>query len=472
MLFDSLNYWVFFAVTIVVLASLTDRASRVGLVIFSLIFYGCWNPWFVLLLGGSILANFGFGLWIEGAAVHRRKAAVTTAIAFNLSLLGFFKYSSLLVGTLGGLFRFQDPAFIAHIVLPVGISFFTFEGIAYAVDIYRRQTPATRNLTNFAVFMSFFPHLIAGPIIRPANFFPQLEKRRSLTSEDTKWGLTQIIKGLLKKIVFADFFAPIANDYFSHTAATGSTIPAGIGVLAFTFQIYFDFAGYTDIARGCARLLGYDFPSNFERPYLSANITEFWRRWHISLSTWLRDYLYIPLGGNRAGAIRTYLNILIVMFLGGLWHGASWNFALWGLYHGFLLLGHRLWSTRIKPRVNFAASAQAWKATKPLAVAFTFLVVVLGWIPFRAPDFSSTLKVIRELNFGGVRPFLTSNPAFIVLVALPLFYCLIDPRRKTEKWVESRASLFTTALLITIALVVIEIFGQFGLKVPFIYFQF
>ncbi len=470
MLFDSFNYWLFFGLTIVVLAALADRAARIGLVLFSFVFYSFWNPWFTLLLGGSILANFLFGLWIDQAAESRRRTALIAAIIFNLSLLSFFKYYGFLVGALGQLFRFDPHSILLHIILPVGISFITFEGIAYAVDVYRRDTPAVRNLTNFAVFMSFFPHLVAGPIIRPAHFFPQLATRKPLSNPDVKWGVLQISKGLVKKIVFADFFGPIANAYFSHGTYNNQTVPAVCGVLAFSLQIYFDFAGYTDIARGCARLLGYEFPPNFERPYLSENITDFWRRWHISLSSWLRDYLYIPLGGNRNGLARTYINIIIVMTLGGLWHGASWNFALWGLFHGSLLLLHRLWINSTKGWIG-----PRWQTNwfiRSGAVILTFALVSIGWIPFRAADFPSTLKTLTELGSGDILQFLRSTPAFLVLALIPLTYCLGDSRRKIENWLSNRATLFTVAIVTTLLLIIVTLFGQFGLQVPFIYFQF
>ena len=220
------------------------------------------------------------------------------------------------------------------VVLPVAISFYTFEAIAYNVDVHRGDVKARASLLDFALFLSFFPHLLAGPIIRPAHFFPQVAGRPVPNGEDISWAALQIFKGLIKKNVFADNFAAIANPYFNGGSGHAGAWTAWIATFAFSMQIYFDFSGYTDIARGCARLLGYEFPPNFERPYLAKDITQFWRRWHISLSTWLRDYLYIPLGGNRNGAVRAYVNVMITMALGGLWHGANWNFVAWGVYHG------------------------------------------------------------------------------------------------------------------------------------------
>lgn len=471
MLFDSFSYWVFFSVVLVALSSLSDRLGRLALVLAGFIFYSFWNPRFSLLLGGSILANYLFGLWIGTTGETRRRTAVTLAIVFNLSLLCLFKYYTFFIDSAARLLAGANlNPWRLDITLPVGISFITFEGIAYAVDVYRRDTPPVRSLTNFGVFMSFFPHLVAGPIIRPAHFFPQLDDRQPLRDSMVKWGVVQVLKGLIKKMIFADYFAIIANAYFSHNLFISQPVPAALGVLAFSFQIYFDFAGYTDIARGCARLLGYDFPSNFERPYLSYNITDFWRRWHISLSTWLRDYIYIPLGGNRRGPLKTYINIIIVMALGGLWHGASWNFVIWGLYHGVLLLCHRAWIGLFtdRPLVNYPFG---W-LLNIASMLLTFIAVTVGWVPFRAPDFSATLRTLTELSSRGITHFLEANPAFTVLCLLPALYCFVDSTRRLERWLTDQAPLVVVAVFAAMALVLVETFGQFGLQVPFIYFQF
>jgi alginate O-acetyltransferase complex protein AlgI len=348
MMFDTLQFWLFFAATMVLLALLRDRPAKVALVAASYVFYGFWDARFCLLLAGSTAVNYAFGRLIDAREGKARKRMVAFALIFNLALLAFFKYTNFFIDSFAATFGVDPTGLALNIILPVGISFFTFEGIAYAVDVYRRQLRAVRDPVDFSLFIAFFPHLVAGPIIRPTDFFPQLAQRPPLTSEDSRWGMREILKGLIKKVAFANYFAPIADAWFGGGQYHGMAVPAWVGVFAFSLQIYFDFSGYTDIARGCARLLGYRFPPNFERPYLSANITEFWRRWHISLSFWLRDYLYISLGGNRVSMPRTYVNLLIVMGLGGLWHGASWNFAIWGLYHGFLLIGHRLWRQAIE----------------------------------------------------------------------------------------------------------------------------
>ena len=470
MMFDTFQYWLFFAITLIVLALLRPRPAKVMLVVASFVFYGFWDWRFCALLALSIVANYLFGIAIDRREGKARKRAVTLAVAFNLTLLGFFKYANFFIDSFAALFGLDPNGLMLNIVLPVGISFFTFEGIAYAVDIYRRQMHAVRDPVDFALFVSFFPHLVAGPIIRPMDFFPQLAQRVALTSEDSRWGLREILKGLIKKVAFANWFAPIADAWYSGGLYQDATVPAWAGVLAFSMQIYFDFSGYTDIARGCARLLGYRFPPNFERPYLSANPTEFWRRWHISLSFWLRDYLYISLGGNRRGVSRTYINILIVMGLGGLWHGASWNFGIWGLYHGFLLVWHRLWRKAVTAVGIAKLIDKPWLT--PLWVGLTFVIVTLGWIPFRAPDFASSMATFDALLQPMDWSFAAMHPAILIVPIGTLLFCLIDHKRRWQDWLVERASLPAVALVAALAVLFLEVFAQVDVQVPFVYFQF
>jgi len=462
MMFDTFHYWAFFAAVLVLLAVLRDRPARIALVLASYVFYGAWDWRFCLLLAGSTFANYLFGRAIQAREGAARKRVLVAAIVFNLALLGVFKYFDFFLGSFALLVGADPANWVLGIVLPVGISFFTFEGIAYATDVHRRQLPAVRSPLDFALFIAFFPHLVAGPIIRPTDFFPQLQRRATLFSEDARWGLREILKGLIKKVAIADWFAPIADAYFGATPYQDLAVPAWAGVLAFSMQIYFDFSGYTDIARGCARLLGFRFPPNFERPYLAANIAEFWRRWHISLSSWLRDYLYIPLGGNRHGRLRTSLNLLITMGLGGLWHGASWNFALWGLYHGALLVAHRGMKRVLPPLPKLA----------PLWIACTFVLVTLGWIPFRAPDFASTRATFAALLQPWDGAFLQAHPAIVGVPLLVLAFCLIDRGRRVQDWLVQRAPLPAVALVAAFAVLLLEIYAQLGRSVPFVYFQF
>lgn len=470
MLFDTMQYWLFFAASLVLLATLRNGPAKLVLVALSYVFYGFWDWRFCLLLAGSTAANYLFGVAIDRREGQARKRAVTWAVVFNLAVLGFFKYFNFFTDSFAALFGIDPSGMLLNIVLPVGISFFTFEGIAYAVDVYRRQLPAVRSKRDFALFISFFPHLVAGPIIRPMDFFPQLAQRPPLTSEDSRWGMREILKGLVKKIALANYFAPIADAWFSGGQYAGAAVPAWAGVLAFSMQIYFDFSGYTDIARGCARLLGYRFPPNFERPYLSADITDFWRRWHISLSFWLRDYLYISLGGNRVSVPRTYVNLMIVMGLGGLWHGASWNFLVWGLFHGSLLILHRAWH-RVLGGVGLGWISGA-RALQPFWVLCTFVLVTLGWIPFRAPDFAATRDTFVALAQAPDFAFAGAHWGIWLIPLLSLVFCLVDRGRRLQDWLVQRAPLLLVAAIGALTLWLLEVFARIDTQVPFVYFQF
>lgn len=470
MLFDSLSFWVFFGAVLSLVAALRPSRAKWVLVAASYLFYAFWDVRFVLLLGGATLANYLFGLWIDAREGAARRRVVAAAIVANLTVLAVFKYFNFFVDTLHALTGFPVNGMMLQIVLPVGISFITFEGIAYAVDVYRRELRAVRNPLDFMLFVSFFPHLVAGPIIRPIAFMPQIGRPLLLSDEDARWGLREILKGLFKKVALANYLAPLADAYFHNTPYDRSAVPAWVGVLAFSLQIYFDFSGYTDIARGTARLLGFQFPSNFERPYLSRDIAEFWRRWHISLSSWLRDYLYIPLGGSRHGSARTYVNLLIVMGLGGLWHGASWNFALWGLYHGALLCAHRLWrsclaGTHWQARIDHPLVA-------PPAIAVTFILVTLGWVPFRAPDLASTVATLKALWVVPDIRFLAEHPGLVLIALGSLAWCLLDRDRRVQDWLVQRASWQLAAACGGLAAVALEVFARVDARIPFVYFQF
>jgi D-alanyl-lipoteichoic acid acyltransferase DltB (MBOAT superfamily) len=471
MLFNSFAFWIFF--TAVALANYTVPAcwSRVVLVIASFAFYGMWNPSLMLLLAGCVVFNYVTGVAIGRLQGRRARALVTLAVAANLGVLGLFKYYGFVAGTVTNLLHLPEDALVLRIVLPVAISFYTFEAISYNVDIYRGKLKARTSLVDFALFMSFFTHLVAGPIIRPAHFFPQLTGRPVPSGDDIGWGVLQVTKGLIKKTVFADNFAIAANSYFNAQVGHDGMLAAWVGTLAFSMQIYFDFSGYTDIARGCARLLGYEFPPNFERPYLACNIAEFWRRWHISLSTWLRDYLYIPLGGNRRSTARTYANLLITMGLGGLWHGASWNFVIWGLYHGALLVLYRVWhQVRGEARGSRTSSIR-----NALGVAFTFVLVTIGWVPFRAPDFAATWQVLGELFAGSVRVEMKVPNEFVVLLSVAIVWLVLDRDRRLQAWLGRGVGMLGTLKVssaLALALLALELFSRSDILVPFIYFRF
>jgi len=468
MLFNSFPFWGFFAAVLLLAYGVPAAWSRLVLVLASFIFYGVWSPRLVLLLAGCVVFNYATGILIGAKPGRRARVWLAVAVTANLGLLALFKYYGLLSQSVAGLVGVPADAFALHIVLPVAISFYSFEAISYNVDIYRGHLAARKNLIDFALFISFFPHLAAGPIIRPGHFFPQLSRRHLPDGEEIGWGSVQIVKGLIKKIVFADHFALIANAYFSFQVGHAGLIGAWIGTLAFSMQIYFDFSGYTDIARGCAMLLGLRFPANFERPYLSADITEFWRRWHISLSTWLRDYLYIPLGGNRLGGARTYANLIVTMGLGGLWHGAAWNFVLWGLYHGALLALHRAWRGRSGPAFRGPAG-------HPAGICLTFLLVTLGWVMFRTPDFATSWLVFGELFAGDTRVHPNMPSDMFVLLAACALWLVLDRDRRLQSWFYRGGGVSATLKIssaLALSLMALEMFSNTSIAVPFIYFQF
>jgi len=392
MLFHSYAFFLLFTITAAVYWSMKNDARRVlCLVLASVVFYANWNP----LLVSLVLFTAAFDFFIaqrieEETSVRRRKLLLVVSLLVSLGLLAFFKYTNFLLDSGWSLlhcFGFEPSRTVLKIVLPLGISFYTFETISYVVDVYRGNIKAERNLLNYALFLMFFPHLIAGPIVRPGHFLPQVRRRKYLNWERVQLGVRLFLFGLIKKAVIADQLATLVDPVFANPAAWSSAT-IWLAVFCYAVQIYCDFSGYSDMAVGVAHALGYHLPENFNMPYFSLNIAEFWRRWHISLSTWLRDYLYIALGGNRHGTAKTYRNLMITMLLGGLWHGAGWTFVFWGFYHGVLLAVHRAvrWPSWLDKKVFI-----------PLRWAVTFLCVCVGWVFFRAPKFSDAWLMLGRM---------------------------------------------------------------------------
>jgi alginate O-acetyltransferase complex protein AlgI len=377
------------------------------LVLVSLVYYGVWNPapedkWspkYLLLIVGSCAANYYLGRRLSALKFSRPgKLLLTGGVTANLALLGYYKYA----GFLGGIFNSLtgSSASVPEIVLPLAISFFTFLQIAYLVDAYRGETEEY-HFTDYLLFVTFFPHLIAGPLIHHREMMPQFRKTHHGWHRDFPVALGMFLMGLFKKVVIADNLARIATPIFGLAADDGrdpTMLEAWIGAVAYAMQLYFDFSGYSDMALGSARLFGIRFPLNFHSPYKADSIVEFWRRWHMTLSRFLRDYLYIPLGGNRKGPKRRYVNLFLTMLLGGLWHGAGWTFIIWGALHGlFLCVNHAWFGLRKK---------MAWAAMpKPVAIALTFVAVLVGWVFFRAHDFESAGRLLASMfglhGFGG-----------------------------------------------------------------------
>jgi alginate O-acetyltransferase complex protein AlgI len=370
------------------------------LLLASFYFYASWNKWLAVIVFGSTFMDYWVGRGLE--ATNRtpwRRLLLLASLAVNLGLLCYFKYANFFLQSLFESLRLagiSDAVFKPlAIILPVGISFYTFEAINYTVDVYRRRIRAETDLGHFLLFITFFPHLVAGPIVRARDFLPQIRRRKRWSWHRAQLGVQLFLLGLFKKLAIADRMALFSDPVF-HDPSAYSCYASWVAALAYALQIYCDFSGYSDMALGTAHLLGYKLVQNFELPYLSANVAEFWRRWHISLSSWLRDYLFIPLGGSRQGRWRTYRNLLVTMTLGGLWHGANWTFVVWGLYHGLLLMAHRLLQRACKSRPRLDGLFQSGPGTV-LRVSATFLCVVLGWIFFRSTTFGSAGLMFRNL---------------------------------------------------------------------------
>jgi alginate O-acetyltransferase complex protein AlgI len=429
MLFNSIEFAVFLPLTLAIYYLIPRRCWRARkgfLVVASYLFYMSWNPAFGLLLLGSTLVDFAMGLALERTAGRgARRGLLLVSLSFNLGMLGYFKYGGFLASSVTHLLgRPEPPAW--DILLPVGISFYTFESLAYTINVYRGER-ASRSLLDFALFLSFFPHLVAGPIVRPRAFLPQLDAPPRIAGSDVEQALARIAQGFLKKVLLADAL----GQYVDLVWSDPGRFPGPNVLLAFyayAFQIYFDFSGYSDIALGTAKLFGFWLPENFDRPYLARNPREFWQRWHVSLSTWLRDYLYVSLGGNRGSRVRTYVNLFLTMLLGGLWHGAAWTFVVWGGYHGALLVLHRTFFGRadVAPRSRLAARA---------AQLATFHLVVLGWVFFRAPSFGHVWTALLRLGTPGWLPGRAAAEALVFVAIGALLHTAPPAARLRERFI-------------------------------------
>ena len=466
MLFNSVQFLLSFSAFIVAYWLLPQRWRNLALFIGSYVFYGMWDWRFLSLLAISTIVDFEVGRRLaEARPPTYRKLLLSLSMTVNLGMLGIFKYFNFFVDNFVDLLDrvgLAPNTPLLQVLLPVGISFYTFQTMSYTIDAYRGQIAPVRRFVDFATYVSYFPQLVAGPIERARVLLPQITAdQRSLSTESVGSGLGLVLMGLVKKVVLADGVAAVADRLYDDPAGA-STITALLGIVAFSLQIYGDFAGYTDIARGVSRLLGIELSLNFSQPYLARNITEFWRRWHISLSNWLRDYLYISLGGNRKGTLRTYAHLMITMLLGGLWHGASWNFVVWGGLHGLYLVVHKLTRKGV-----VSPQAPAWRDVP--AIAVTFSVVSLTWIFFRSPDFSTSFEVIRALARPG-----DWSQADALLVALATLGALALDLASRRRW-------FTYQLIVNrpaaagamsmAALLAIVMFSGDAPR-PFVYFQF
>jgi len=472
MLFNSIAFLIFFAVVIVVYPLLKLRQQNIFLLLASYFFYAYWDWRFLSLILLSTFVDFSIGKRLAATQSRKiRKRLLLLSLVTNLSILGFFKYFNFFsesVITLLNRIGFEADDVTLNIILPIGISFYTFQTLSYTIDIYYRKLEPSKSLLEFALFVAFFPQLVAGPIERAARFLPQISTRRVISKTKVLSGLNLVLLGFFKKIAIADTLAPVVDAAFG-SPETASSATLWFGCYAFALQIYGDFSGYTDIARGVSRILGFELMENFQAPYLSRSITEFWRRWHISLSSWLRDYLYIPLGGNRLGSARTYFNLFAVMALGGLWHGASWNFVIWGTAHGTFLAIHRFLGGH-RPKSNGKTTPRLYEL---ICIAFTFHLVLFTWIPFRASDLDTSVAYFLGMwKFTGV--FEVSYSCLFAFL-LVLFLDAVQTKTRSHTWLTENEVPLVVRIIVTQILIVGSVSAAIALRVveaPFIYFQF
>jgi len=467
MIFNSVTFFLFLIIVLFFYYNLDHKKQNIFLVLTSYVFYGAWDSRFLILIILSTVVDYFLSLKIEQSRTQAKKYLLLS-ISFNLLVLGFFKYFNFFIDSSIDLITslgFSEPQiFRLDIILPVGISFYTFQTMSYTIDVYRKEIQPIKDYIDYSLYVAFFPQLVAGPIERAVNLIPQIQKPRIVKRSNIDNGFWLITRGLFKKVVISDNLAPIVNSLFNDEIPDNGFYCL-IGIYAFTYQIYCDFSGYSDIARGVSKLLGFELMLNFNLPYLARNPQEFWNKWHISLSTWLRDYLYIPLGGNRGGNLKTYRNLLITMVLGGLWHGAAWNFIIWGFFHGLALGVHRFFFGRDgKTKSNNKYSF--------IKIVLMFHFTCVGWLIFRATSSSQILSFLHQifLNFTIDRKGLGYLSTLVLFTSL-LWVMEILTKNKDDlkklKYYNPFISILGMSALWLLIYILAPIGGQ-----AFIYFQF
>ena len=468
MVFSSMTFiWVFLPILLIVYFLVKDKYKNFVLLLFSLVFYAWGEPKYIVLMLCSILINYICGLLLDKSKnnkkVHTSIFIVTLLV--NIGLLGYFKYFNFALDNINRIFgvSFENKG----IILPIGISFYTFQIMSYIIDLYKEKIKVQKNLFNLALYISFFPQLIAGPIVQYKDIDEQLQKR-TVTLDGFVKGSVRFIFGLSKKVLLANSLALIADTIYNAGVSNITTLLAWIASIAYTLQIYFDFSGYSDMAIGLGKMFGFEFMENFDLPYKSASITEFWRRWHISLSTWFKEYIYIPLGGNRKGKIRTYINLWIVFLVTGIWHGAAWTFIAWGLYHGFFIFIERLGLKKLLDKC------------KVINHIYALLIINFGWVLFRVDGIKNALIIIKRMiiptNFETtLRSYKIINFRNISIIIIGiLFTCIIQLiyKKIAEK------DKVKKIVLVLKPIVVLALWGLCILSLvsntynPFIYFRF
>lgn len=466
MIFNTIEFLIYLVVVFFLYWTIFNKSNskqNILLLFAGYFFYGWWSWKFLFLFIATSAGDFYWARLISGTEdPKKRKFFLSLSILVNLSVLGFFKYYNFFVSEFCGLFGMTSENLAINIVLPIGISFYTFQAMAYVIDVYRRKTEAEKNILTYLTFSSFFPQLLSGPIERSSHLLSQFKTKRVFNYDFARSGLELMLLGFLKKVVLADNFAAIADKGFSFPNDYHG-IDLIIAVLCFTFQIYFDFSGYTDIARGVAKLFGVQLIKNFNNPYFSQNISDFWNRWHISLSSWFKDYLYIPIGGNKKNKFRTQLNLLITFSVSGLWHGANVTFVVWGLYHGMLSVISHLFKIKLP---------------KFIGIIVTFLLVMFGWIFFRAANMNEAFKVIHGIVEFKLQTFsiLNSIPVNKILFLVFTLVLVLFIERSKETKPEFIHSIFSSRILkysvyYAVLFIIIAV-GVFDNTPNFIYFQF
>ncbi len=476
MLFNSLTFFAFFAVVFLLYLALPHRGQNRWLLAASYLFYGAWDWRCLFLLMFTTTTDFLIGQAIARSSSPRtRKSWVTASAVLDLGILGFFKYFNFFTDSLAVLLEslgFHASFPLLRIILPVGISFYTFQSMSYVIDVYRGVLPPARRWSDVALYVAFFPQLVAGPIERATNLLPQVQQPRIVSDYGIGHGAYLILWGMFQKVFIADNICHMADAAFSQPS--GQALAVLLGVYAFAIQIYCDFSGYSNIARGLAMMFGFRLMLNFRNPYFATNPSDFWKRWHISLSTWLRDYLYIPLGGNRDGSARTQRNLMLTMLLGGLWHGAAWTYVAWGFYHGILLVGHRLLEKIIPP----AGKLNRFLAKGPgraLCMGVFFHLICISWLLFRADSITQAGTMLHTLLTGWANrpdgPALAHQVFTLAFYGLPLFAMECWQYRSGDPLVALKAPRLVRALLYLALFYGIVIFGENHAQ-SFIYFQF
>jgi D-alanyl-lipoteichoic acid acyltransferase DltB (MBOAT superfamily) len=491
MLFNTIEFFIFFVIFLSAIVIIKNRNYQHLLILAASYFFFYYSSNYIisLLIASTILDYYVGKAIYNSKTIRKKKFLLIVSLSGNLGLLGFFKYANFGIdqfNNLAHLFGSTNNIPFIDIILPIGISFYTFQTISYTVDIYRKKLIPCNSFKEFALFVSFFPQLVAGPILRASEFLPQLREKAEnydfhenlrrivIHNQNLKLGITIMAFGFFKKMFFADNIAPLVNDIFASPNGSES-FTIILGAIAFGIQIYGDFSGYSDIAIGAALILGFKIPRNFNKPYFARSPSDFWRKWHISLSTWLRDYLYIPLGGNKKSKSRTYLNLGIVMFLGGLWHGASWNFVIWGLLHGSYLAIHRLLIEKF-PRLSNNLFFKS-KVGTIISIFVTQYFVFLAWIAFRVKDYDDVMYSIRKyifLDFAYENTFLIISEHKIEFFILVLFFVLhFIHYYKIPNLIEKISNLKLEYWFIFLLIIMITIFFFYdGNSNDFIYFQF